>query len=127
MEAVSLGLIVGNRGFFPDHFCEAGRQTVLKVLEVSHIRTMASAPGDMKSGSVGSLNTACVAGGEPIEDPMTKPGGYGVAQIPSLQTCLRHICENGFEHHVAIHISQLAAAVDEALSKYLGWDVYYHK
>ena len=38
-----------------------------------------------------------------------------------------HICENGFEHHVAVNLSQTADAVKEALSKYLGWDVYHHK
>ena len=29
----TLGVIVGNRNFFPDHLCETGRQTVLDVLE----------------------------------------------------------------------------------------------
>ena len=32
MDKVTLGVIVGNRGFFPDHLCEAGRQEVLRVL-----------------------------------------------------------------------------------------------
>jgi L-fucose isomerase-like protein len=69
---------------------------------------------------------AYVGEGELTEDPMTTFGGYGVAQIPRLQTLLHHICENGFEHHVAINLSLVAGAVHEALSKYLGWDVYYH-
>jgi L-fucose isomerase-like protein len=43
-----------------------------------------------------------------------------------LQGLLHYICENGFEHHVAINLAQTASALDEALSKYLGWDVYYH-
>ena len=54
-------------------------------------------------------------------------GGYGVIEIPRFQDLLHHICENGFEHHVAINLSRCAAAVNEALSKYMGWDVYYHK
>jgi len=54
-------------------------------------------------------------------------GGYGVFEIPNLQKLLHYICEEGFEHHVAINMSQTADAVNEALSKYLGWDVYYHK
>jgi L-fucose isomerase-like protein len=54
-------------------------------------------------------------------------GGYGVIEIPHFQDLLQYICENGFEHHVAINLSQCAAAVNEALSKYLDWDVYYHK
>jgi hypothetical protein len=37
-----------------------------------------------------------------------------------------HICENGYEHHMAMNRSQLAAAVNEALAKYMGWVVYYY-
>jgi L-fucose isomerase-like protein len=36
------------------------------------------------------------------------------------------MCENGFEHHVAVNISERAAAINEALTNYMGWDVYYH-
>ncbi len=38
-----------------------------------------------------------------------------------MQKLLRYICENGFEHHVAMNMNLCAGAVDEALSKYLGW------
>jgi len=65
--------------------------------------------------------------GELTNDPLKTFGGYGVVHISNLQTLLRHICENGFEHHVAINLSQTAPAVNEALTKYMGWDVYYHK
>lgn len=61
------------------------------------------------------------------KDPLKTFGGYGVFEIPNLQKLLHYICENGFEHHVAVNISQTANAVNEALGKYLGWDVYYHK
>jgi L-fucose isomerase-like protein len=54
-------------------------------------------------------------------------GGYGVVQIPNFQGLLHHICNYGFEHHVAVNLSQVAPAVNEALTKYMGWDVYYHK
>jgi L-fucose isomerase-like protein len=64
--------------------------------------------------------------GELTEDPLQTFGGYGVVHIPNLQGLLHHICENGFEHHVAINLSPVASAVNEALSKYMGWDVYYH-
>jgi L-fucose isomerase-like protein len=67
-----------------------------------------------------------VGEGELTKDPMTTFGGFGVAKIPRLQKLLRHICENGFEHHVAISPSRVAAVVSEAFSKYLGWDVYDH-
>jgi L-fucose isomerase-like protein len=59
-------------------------------------------------------------------DPLKTFGGYGVVCIPNFQKLLAYICENGFEHHVAINPSQCAAVLDEALRKYLGWDVYFH-
>ena len=65
--------------------------------------------------------------GELTDEPLETFGGYGVVHIPHFQGLLRYVCENGFEHHVAINLSQTASAVNEALSKYLGWDVYYHR
>jgi L-fucose isomerase-like protein len=65
--------------------------------------------------------------GQLTDDPLETFGGYGVVEIPNFQGLLQHICENGFEHHVAVNLSRCAAAVNEALSKYLGWDVYYHR
>jgi L-fucose isomerase-like protein len=44
-----------------------------------------------------------------------------------LQKLLRYICENGFEHHVAINPTRVAAGVKEALGKYLGWEIYLHE
>jgi L-fucose isomerase-like protein len=64
--------------------------------------------------------------GQVTDDPLETFGGYGVIEIPNFQRLLHHICENGYEHHVALNLSQYAPAVNEALSKYMGWDVYYH-
>ncbi len=61
------------------------------------------------------------------DDVVQTFGGYGVMEIPNFQKLLHYICENGFEHHVAISLSQCAGAVEEAFSKYLGWEVYHHK
>jgi L-fucose isomerase-like protein len=61
------------------------------------------------------------------DDSLETFGGAGVVQIPQLQKLLRHICENGFEHHVAANFSSVASAVHEAASRYLGWDIYWHK
>jgi L-fucose isomerase-like protein len=65
--------------------------------------------------------------GQVTDDPLETFGGYGVVQIPNFQRLLHHICENGFEHHVAVNLSQCATAVNEALGKYMGWDVYHHQ
>jgi len=70
---------------------------------------------------------AYVGQGELTNDPLKTFGGFGVVKIPSLQKLLAYICENGFEHHSALNLSQCADTVYEAFTKYLDWDVYYHK
>ena len=40
-KQITLGVIVGNRGFFPDHLCKTGRETMLKVLEQEGIKAIA--------------------------------------------------------------------------------------
>ncbi|MHB8523455.1 MAG: L-fucose/L-arabinose isomerase family protein [Limisphaerales bacterium] len=65
--------------------------------------------------------------GELTDDPLKTFGGYGVVKIPNFQKLLRYICENGFEHHVAVNPTRIAAGVQEALSQYLGWEVYRHE
>jgi len=70
---------------------------------------------------------AYVGEGELTNDPLKTFGGYGVVKIHDFQKLLRHICENGFEHHVAVNPTHISAGVKEALSKYLGWDVYWHQ
>ena len=37
----TLGLVVGNRGFFPDHLCESGREEILRVLAEEGIESSA--------------------------------------------------------------------------------------
>jgi L-fucose isomerase-like protein len=69
---------------------------------------------------------AYVGEGELTSDPLSTFGGYGVVSIPNFQALLRYICRNGFEHHVAVNTSRIAAGVNEALENYLGWDVYRH-
>ncbi len=69
---------------------------------------------------------AYVGEGTLTDEPLKTFGGYGVVRVPDLQRLLRHICTNGFEHHVAINLAQVASAVHEALAKYLGWAVYHH-
>ncbi len=70
--------------------------------------------------------SAYVGQGELTGDSLKTFGGFGVVRVPKLQQLLHYICQNGFEHHVAVNLSQTAAAVNEALGKYLGWDIYYH-
>jgi L-fucose isomerase-like protein len=69
----------------------------------------------------------CYVGeGKFTNDKLDTFGGYGVMQIPNLQTLLQYICLAGYEHHVAVNLSQTADAVAEALDTYMGWEVYRH-
>ena len=68
-----------------------------------------------------------VGEGNLTNDPLKTFGGYGVVEIPRLQHLLQYICNNGFEHHVAINPSQSADILNEGMSKYLDWDVYLHQ
>jgi L-fucose isomerase-like protein len=65
--------------------------------------------------------------GKLTADPLDTFGGFGVVQIPDFQGLLHHICANGYEHHVAVCRAEVADALNEALTKYMGWEVYYHK
>jgi L-fucose isomerase-like protein len=70
---------------------------------------------------------AYVGEGEFTDDPIDTFGGYGVAKVAGLQRLLRFICENGFEHHVAVSLSTCADALREAFAVYLGFDVHRHE
>lgn len=68
-----------------------------------------------------------VGQGEFTNDRLDTFGGYGVMRIPNLQTLMQYVCKMGFEHHVAVSMSQKADAVAEALDNYMGWEVYRHE
>lgn len=68
-----------------------------------------------------------VGEGRFTDDPLDTFGGAGVVEIPKLQNLLHTICENGFEHHVAANLSTTAGMLHEASTKYLGWDVAWHR
>ncbi len=67
-----------------------------------------------------------VGEGDFTNDKLDTFGGYGVMKIDNMQQLLEYICQMGFEHHVAVNISQKADAIAEALSTYMGWEVYRH-
>src|SRR5213082_946946 len=47
-----LGVIVGNRGFFPDHLARSGRQEMLSALTAQGIKPIALGESDSKHGAV---------------------------------------------------------------------------
>ena len=49
---MTFALIVGNRGFFPDHLAKEGREAMIGVLEKAGIRVIALTPEQSKFGAV---------------------------------------------------------------------------
>jgi L-fucose isomerase-like protein len=98
--------------------------------------TFGTCVGQVKAGamSFARFSTDDTAGkirgytgsGRFTDDPLETFGGAGVVEIPKMQKLLRYICENGFEHHVAANFSTVAPMVHEAVTRYLGWEMYAH-
>lgn len=51
-QQMTFGLIVGNRGFFPDHLAKSGREEMMRVLEGAGFRVVALGTEDTKFGAV---------------------------------------------------------------------------
>jgi L-fucose isomerase-like protein len=51
-KKMTMGLIVGNRGFFPDHLAKSGREEMLRVLDAAGIDVVALTPEESKHGAV---------------------------------------------------------------------------
>ena len=51
-QKTTFGLIVGNRGFFPDHLAAEGRAEMIAVLESAGVKVIALSPTDSKFGAV---------------------------------------------------------------------------
>jgi L-fucose isomerase-like protein len=70
---------------------------------------------------------AYVGEGRLTDDPLDTFGTRAVAHVPGLQRLLKHVCREGFEHHVVMTLSNTAGVLREALGTYLGWDVHLHE
>jgi L-fucose isomerase-like protein len=68
-----------------------------------------------------------VGQGELTNDELKTFGNRAVARVPKLQGLLRHVCREGFEHHVVMNSSHTAGILAEAYGRYLGWEVYHHE
>ena len=123
----------------PKHFFESVRMDFQEIIAgtVGKLNTFGTVVGRVKAGpmSYARFSTDDLTGkirgyvgeGAFTSDPLETFGGAGVVEIPKLQELLRYICENGFEHHVAANFSLTAAALHEAATKYLGWQVHWHR
>jgi L-fucose isomerase-like protein len=61
------------------------------------------------------------------KDPFDMDGGIAVCKVPRLRDLLGYMCQNGFEHHVAMTRTHCADIVFEAISKYMQWGIYRHQ
>jgi len=58
IRPVTLGVIIGNRGFFPAHLCSEGRTRILAALDRAGIRAVIVAPEATNNGAIESLAEA---------------------------------------------------------------------
>jgi len=122
----------------PKHFFQDMRMDYQEIIAgtLGKSSTFGTCVGRVKAGPMtfARLSTiddeGVIAGyvgeGRFTDDPLETFGGAGVVEIPNLQGLLRYICEQGFEHHVAANLSHVAGVVEEAWTKYMGWEVYRH-
>jgi L-fucose isomerase-like protein len=123
----------------PKHFFKNVKMDFQEIIAgtVGKENTFGTCVGQVKAGAMSYARFSTddkrgrirgyVGEGTFTDDPLDTFGGAGVVKIPRLQSLLRYICEQGFEHHVAANFSTVAGAVHEAATRYLGWDVYWHK
>jgi L-fucose isomerase-like protein len=123
----------------PKHFFSGVRMDFQEIIAgtVGKENTFGTCVGRVKSGPMSFARFSTddrngkirgyLGEGAFTDDPLETFGGAGVVHIAKLQTLLHRICENGFEHHVAANLSLVASAVYEATTRYLNWDVYWHK
>ncbi len=122
----------------PKHFFQDVRMDFQEIIAgtVGKENTFGTCVGRVKAGamSFARFSTDDTAGvlrgysgeGAFTNDPLNTFGGAGVVEIPRLQNLLHFICENGFEHHVAANFSTVSAAIHEATTRYLGWQMHRH-
>lgn len=99
--------------------------------------TCGAVHGRMKSGELTyfRLSTddlsgeikAYVGEGRSVNAPLDTVGCRAVIQVPRLESLLSWICNNGFEHHVAMSHSASAEVLHEAFTRYLGVNTYLHQ
>ncbi len=82
--------------------------------------------GRLSTDDSAGIIRAYVGEGSFTNDDLDTFGARAVVEVPRLQDLLRHICANGFEHHVVMTRSHTAEVLTEAFTRYLKWDTYRH-
>ena len=60
--------------------------------------------------------------GQFLDAPFPMDGGIAVTEVENLQRIMQYICQEGFEHHVAMVRGNVANVLEEA-AKYLKWKI----
>ena len=89
------------------------------------------APGEMTfvrftTDDQNGVMKAYVGEGEFQAEKLPTKGGLANCHVENLQGLMKYICSNGFEHHVCFVRGHVADILEEALSTYLGIEVYRH-
>lgn len=126
-------------GNFPPSVYESVEIRYVDVIgtTVGNQNTYGACTGKIKSGPFtffrlstddfnGTLKAYVGEGEISSTDPKTF-GSRGIAKIKNLERLMNYICHEGFEHHVAINLSQVAKPVKEALERYLNIKTYLHE
>ena len=83
--------------------------------------------GRITTDDTSGVMRAYVGQGQLTNDELKTFGNRAVAHVPRLQKLMHHICREGFEHHVVMNSSHTSAILEEAFTRYLGWEVYHHE
>jgi L-fucose isomerase-like protein len=123
----------------PKHFFVDFKMDYQEIIAgtVGKLNTFGTVIGRVKSGPMSYCRISTddnagrvrgyVGDGRFTDDSLITFGGAGVVEIPRLQDLLRFICERGYEHHTAANLAPVSGIVYEATTKYLNWDMYWHK
>ncbi|MCC6861055.1 MAG: L-fucose/L-arabinose isomerase family protein [Bryobacterales bacterium] len=123
----------------PKHFFENVRMDFQEIIagSVGPENAFGTCVGRVKAGPMTFLRISTddrrgvirgyLGEGRFTSDPLDTFGGAGVVEIPGMQRLLQYICANGFEHHVAANLSSTGSMLREALTRYLGWEMYSHQ
>ena len=69
---------------------------------------------------------AYVGEGKFQEETIPTKGGVANCYVENLQELIRYVCKNGYEHHVCFVRGHVADILEEALTNYMGIEVYRH-
>jgi len=127
-------------GNFPKGFANAPMELgTLGVLgrQLGSINTFGAVKAKVTSGDFSFFristddNYGCIKAylgeGEITNEPYGMDGCIAVTKVNNLQQLMRHICKNGYEHHVAMCRTHVADIIEEAIDTYLDWDLYRHE